>query len=475
MAELRTLWWRALYACTTSHVAAAVLLALLRLYAVVRGPVAAEGVLGFIERRYAFSGWPHYGHAWTNLHVSRMTTRLRRGLRREAPVPHRQSRRAELTRVACVGRFVGLLGFPKSLLERCPVELVVADITFRGQDAGYLRSVAADYQVFDVDQSGGIDRLAAFVNAARVDLVVNIGQKYEAIEILNRLDAPCVANLCSGSDLLHHPRVDMQLHGQPEADYFVRDDRMFCGTTASDFAPGFVHTVIGYIDPRGLLNRPLKSWRARQPLMVGHGSLYKYAAQPFLSQMCRWLQEDSTLELVLMGRDDRQSLATITDAASRSGVTGRVHYAGAFSAVRDASGEVSSEGWHTLVDFLSRARLAPNPFPMGGGSSRFEAYALGVPAPHLGVRFDRSAWGRPQPGFCEIPSMLVDAGTAWNVDDYAALGRRCLQDEGFADGLAAAQLGRVGALADADRWWRDVLNGHDKWRTLHHGVTNAFG
>jgi hypothetical protein len=464
MRELAAVAWRVIYALLTGRLAVAIALGFLRVYAALRGAARAEGLIGLIDRRYAFSGWPYYGRGWTNLHVSRFTADLRRHRRGVRPAPPRRATRGQLQRVACIGSFVGLLGFPRELLARCPVELVIADVVFDGRHAAYLAGDAARYQQFDLREDADVDRLAAFVNGCEPDLVVNIGHKVDAFAIMDRLNAPCLANYCAGSDLLHHPRVDVQYHGQPEADYFVTGNRMFCGTTASFFGDGLVHTINGYIDPRGLMATPPRSWSDRDPLIVCHGSLYKFTADAFLDVVLRWLRSNDELTLVLMGRDDGAAWQTISAAASRRGVGERVTYLGQFSAIRGEDGAVNNEGWRTLVDLLSRARLAPNPFPLGGGSSRYEAYALGAPAPHLGVKFDRAAWGRPQPSICEIPSLLVEAGTAWTVDDYHALGQRCLTDGAFADTLAAAQRERAAAVVDGDRWWREIVDGYEGWR-----------
>ena len=465
MRRLAALQWRITYGVFTGRVAGAIALWIVRAYGAIRGHAAADGLISLAERTFVFSGWPHHGRGWTNLHTSRFTARLRHHYRGVPAPPRKRAPRGPLTRVACIGGFVGLLGFPRELMANCPVELVIADLSFNGRNATYLDQVATAYQAFDLRDSRDAVRVAAFVNAAEPDLVLNIGSKADAFAILDRLDAPCLANYCAGSDLLHHPRIDIQYHGQPEADYFVRDERMFCGTTAAYFDNRFVHTITGYIDARGLLSASPRAWGARQPIIVCHGSLYKFASEPFLDVLCRWLQSDPSLRLKLMGRDDGTALQAILSFGERRGLAERIEYLGYFSAIRDQQGQVANQGWHTLVDLLGRARLAPNAFPLGGGSSRYEAYALGAPSPHLGVRFDREAWGTTQPSVCDIPSLLVERGTAWSIDAYYALGLRCLTEGAFADALAAEQRAKAIAVVDAERWWREIAEGHERWRT----------
>ena len=461
--EIRALTWRLIYAVLWGRVAQHCLTWMLRLYSMVRTPAAAEGVIGMIDRRFTFSGWPHYGRGWTNLHASRFTTRVRRGLRPAVRRPVRLPVQP-LTRIVLVGGFSGLLGFPKELFERCPIELVIADIRFNGADASYLAGIADQYQCFDLDRRADeITRIAEFINGCGAQMALNIGQKAESHELIELINTACIANYCAGSELLHYDAIDIQYHGQPEADYFVRDGRMFCGTTRSFFSSQFIATFTGYIDPRGLLSGSPAPWRRRRPLIVNHGSLHKFASPEYLSIVCDWLAAEPSCEFVLFGRDDGGWLSEIKRRLDARGLLSRLRYEGHFSATRNAAGEVAGEGWDALVSRLGQARLAPNPFPLGGGSSRYEAYALGAPAPHLGVRFDREMWGRPQPSICEIPSMLVPRGTAATIDQYRELGFKCLRDEAFADALSAEQMKVARSVIDADRWWREIIDGHRQW------------
>ena len=138
------------------------------------------------------------------------------------------------------------------------------------------------------------------------------------------------------------------------------------------------------------------SWIERENLIVFHGSLYKLASYPFLSLLFELLLEDKHLEFVFMGRGDDKLLSKIFQWAKEKGVDSRVHYEGHFSPVRNNEGIIDDPGWEKLKGYLLKARLAPNPWPIGGGSARFEAYLSGAPMVHMGVRFDSEIWGKSQ-------------------------------------------------------------------------------
>ncbi|HEX6163007.1 MAG TPA: hypothetical protein VFZ31_06570 [Vicinamibacterales bacterium] len=470
MSSVRAAWWRALYALLGSRVTIAVAGTILDLIAAMRGPQASAHVLGVFEQRFVYSGWPLYEMGWVNVHMSRVATLVRRRGRPVAAKPGPSPGQA--IRVAMVGRFVGLLGFPRELVDACPADLVIADISHSGRFASYLQREGRQYAAFDLD-SGAANAagVAQFINHARPDLVINIGQKEEAFEIVDLIEAPCIANLCAGSDLMHHRNVDLQFHGQPEADYFVVNNRMFCGTSRSYVPSSRVQTITGYIDPRGLLSEPRAKWAEREPLIVCHGSLFKFAAPAFRAVLMQVLVRNPQVRLALMGRDSGAALASILKEAADAGVRDRVDYLGAFSAVRGEDGMLPDQGWERLLGLLRRARLAPDAFPLGGGSSRFEAYATGVPSVHLAVRFDEDAWGKPQPGTCEVPSLAAPSGTARSIADYAALCDRLLVDGKLADRLAQEQLELARRVGDAKRWWAEILDGHAHWLTVNRAAS----
>jgi hypothetical protein len=440
---------------------------LLRLARALGGVALQQRLVHAIDVYGIRSGWPAHPAGWINLHVSRW---LRRARRRAAGVRlaprHSPPRRPGPWRVGIVGSFAGLLSFPRQLFIDIPgdIDVHIFDVAYHGRAGTFLRPLVTSYVELALD-----DNLAAAtsdaVAQADVDLLMVIGPRGDTYDLLDVVQARTIMNYCTGSDLMYHERLDFQMHGQPQADYFVKDRRMFCGLTRRPFTDSVVLPIeTGFYDPRGLDLATARSWAERDPLIVFHGSLYKVAYRALLDRLLNLLADDRAIEFVIMGRDDGRSLARIRQAASARGVAGRVHYEGAFNSVRGADGEVADEGWGRLVALLGRARLAPDPFPVGGGSSRFEAYALGAPSVHLGVRFDQPAWGKPQPAACDVVFLNTRAGTAYDVDAYERLCRQCFQDAAFADALADEQRAIAARLIDSRTRWERLRRTHDDWR-----------
>lgn len=455
--------WRVFYAVVDAGVTVRVCALVVGAARAVVGGRRTDGLLSAFERRFVISGWPHHGRGWINLHMSRFLWRVRRSSspRPVVRVKAIAAGRARI-RVGCIGRFRGLLSFPKTLFDAFPreAELHLFDLEYDGRCADYLASVTPHYvPVTD----GGVGAASRAVDAADLDVLLNANAKRDAYDLLDRIDTPCILNFCPGSDFVHHDRVGVQLNGQPQADYFFVGRRLFCGTTGAFFGDDAVYPVRGYYDPRDMRLDAQARWAARKPLIVFHGSLHKLAHEPVLACLFTLMAADSSVAFVIVGKHSPDAWPRIDEAARRYGVASRVHYEGAFDSSRSSSGGVPDPGWHKLRSYLGDARLAPDPWPIGGASARFEAYAMGAPSVHMGVRFDRDSWGRPQPGVCEVPHMAISQAVVATADEYRTACDRCLHDEAFADTLIAAQALIARELSDPARLWRQIFDAYAEW------------
>jgi hypothetical protein len=426
------------------------------------GRQRADARLEAFESRFVFSGWPHHGYGWINLHASRFVSRVRRHGRRPSAAVKRVANRPRL-RIGCIGRFRALLSFPHALFDGFPdgAELHVFDLAYDDVCGEYLSDTTPHYT--PIRATDEMRAAAAAINAADLDVLLNANGKRDALDLLDEVETPCVLHFCPGSDLLHHPRVAVHMNGQPQADYFFADGGILCGTTGRPLGPERVYPTRGYYEPRDIRFGPVKRWAARQPLIVFHGSLYKLAAPDVLRVLFEILADDRSLTFVVVGRDSRGARSRIEEAARRYGVLDRVHFEGAFFHTRSAEGGLSDPVWRQLLEHLANARLAPDPWPIGGASARFEAFSLGAPSVHMGVRHDPASWGRPQPAIVEVPHMMVPAATASTVEQYAHIARRCLSDARFADDVADAQQRIARELADPARLWLQVFDAYREW------------
>jgi len=464
-------WWRLLYGALESRVVLACAAAACRLIDVCAGADRRRSLVARATHLLAYSGWPGHQRGWINQHLARFFSRLDRRLAAPVASVPRRSPLARATgsplRVGCYGRFSGLLSFPKELFEAFPRDwsLHVYDVEFQGRLARYLEPIAREYRAIRgattaFDQSNA--EAAAAINRAALDVLLLIGYKTEVYDIADRVDTPCIAHVCTGIDLIHHDKVAFHICPQLQADYFMEDDQLFCGTTRAPLPGSPVYRGFIPCDERGIVPSR-KRWRSRENLIVFHGSLYKAASPAFLAQIYQLLEADPSLEFALMGRDDRHALQLITSLAAKAGVGSRVHYEGAYSATRDADGRLDDPGWQKVLGLLERARLAPDPWPVIGWSARFEAMLMGAPTVHLALRTDPASWGKMQPVVFDSPQLNVDIGTVTSTDDYLPMCRRCLYDEAFADRLAIEQQAVARRSTDLPGYWRQLSDFYDHW------------
>jgi hypothetical protein len=457
-------FWRLVYRLLRSRLAVAAGAAVLGAIERARGTPAADFVIARFDALFVRSGWPAHQPGWVNLDASRYLWRVR--LRRRGRRPGVRKRRAATAgrplRLGCVGRFSGLLGFGPQLFAETPAEIAlhIFDCEY-GERAGRYLEGLAEYTPLPGDAAPS--QLAAAVNDAALDALLLVLRGAEAYELAERVTVPCLMFACTGSDLLHHPSVDVQLYAQREADYLLRGRRLFCATSRAPFGDEELDPAFFPYDARGLDASSRRGWEAREPLAVVHGSLYKVASSAYVDCLARLLQADAGLELVLMGKDDGRSLAEIRAQMRAAGVESRLYYEGVFSPARGADGTLDDPGWQKLVGLLGRARLAPDPFPICGATARVEAFGAGVPSPHLAVRFDEASWGRSQEAVVEVEALRVPLVDAPSVAAYEELCRRCLGDGVFADQVAAAQADVFARVTDGAAYWRQILACYDEW------------
>lgn len=408
------------------------------------------------------SGWPHHeGTPWVNLNVSRFAWSVGR-LGAGPPAAARLPQARGTLRVGLLANLGSTLTFSPPFFEQVPdgVELAAFDLGGREREAGYVDRHVERYEAFAAADTAAI---VAAIEATDLDLLLFDVYKADVDSILDGVTVPCVVDVCTTVNLQLHPNVSFHLYCLQQADYLVEGDRLFCATSESAFDNSVVYPGALLFDRRAIDPAARRQWREREPLLVYHGKLYKLS-EAYLETVLGLLADDPALELVAMGRSEGDELERIRGAAERRGVGARVHYEGEFRVSRNAEGEVDDPAWLRLADLLGRARLAPDPWPLGGASSRIEAYAAGAPVVHMGIRTDRPSWRRPQPAVtADHPALQIAAATAYTVEDYAALARRVIYDESFADAIAQGQAERALELTDGAVFWAQILARYRDW------------
>ena len=352
---------------------------------------------------------------------------------------------------------------PPTLLQAFPAEhdLYLYEVPY--QDYASFQGLAdgpCTLRTVHLDTPESIDAACRMIEQDHIDVLLVAHPDHEQrLRLFSRATTPCLVMLCTGSYPSFHSKASFALYCQPRVDCRMEGHSLFSAYTGKAIpSEPCVHQP-PFCDATGLGTTANTPWRERSPYMFFHGRLRKLADSPLLCLLWDLLDADPDLTFGFAGQGQEDAERILASAAAR-GHSLRVSYLGVFE---QPFGRASS-GWQELERNLQRARLAPNPWPIGGAMSRMEAYLCGTPTVHLGMRDDLSPFDVTDQTLIDIPSLAVPTGTARTLEEYAQLCRRCLYDETFADELTRQQLQTAEQLTNGQRWWRIFFNHIQEWR-----------
>ncbi|MBF0267965.1 MAG: hypothetical protein HQL44_05195 [Alphaproteobacteria bacterium] len=363
-------------------------------------------------------------------------------------------------RIGCLGRFAGALSFGTDFFLGFPkdAELIVFDLPFEGRALERLAELPLKYiQVSDSANwadAAGHPPLSEAIEAENLDVLVNIWRKAPS-QLFDSISVPMIAHVSGGSDILHHPRIDLNIIAQLAPHTHIKKGRIHCRLTDKAFGQRTEYLGMIY-DARDIVASEQRKWRDRQPFLFAFGSLFKFSPR-WLDSVLTVLADDQNVDLVIMGRDSNGALDRIRRHIATWNLQGRFHFEGGFSSTRDKNGDIPDPNWQRCKDLLSKTRVSPDSWPNTGGSSRFEAYLLGAPFPYMQIPKDVGVGGRRSYAEFALPILDIPETEAFTPEEFTSLIRRCLYDECFADLVATKQTETTRAAGDAKRWWREFM------------------
>jgi len=396
-------------------------------------------------------------------------------------LPRRAPQAREKLRVGLLGSVAYQPFYPRKLFCDLPPEMEIhlfetvrelpPDHYLRHAEAASLHNIILDWK--PEPPSDGIDsqpeyaarvaQLAAEINRLELDLLLISEPKREIFDLLDAVDVPAIADLTATSNVCSHPSLDIQFYIHAIKDYIVKDDRLFCRPAEQFLAkPPFVVPYCLLFDTTGYTGEPVP-WAKRNHVLFFHGRLVK-AVQPAFLKMCfDLLEEDKDLTMVLYGMDSHKALQTLQAQAKRRGLDSRVDFRGQFILKRNSEGEIIDPSWINFLSDLRHAKLAPTSFPMASGCARFETYTAGVPCVNLAIRTDNRRWTSPNETLVDIPALYTPSATVNNLADYKRTALNLLHNPALAQKVIAEQLDVVQRLGSTHRFWRQILDTHQRW------------
>jgi hypothetical protein len=411
-------------------------------------------------------GWPrHIGTPWVNLQVQRLHWRVCQELepRSAVPVTMRHSPRPDPARIGVLARLDHAFFFTQAFFRSAPDEATVFAFDFGSREATAEASVGEVVESYERFGEHEVAEVARAIERADLDLLLVDVRKTVLDDILDRINTPCVAFFCAEVHLRQHPKISFHLYHLEQADYLVRNNRMYCGTSRSWFSNQLIFPSSFPYSDQGLDSSSLPSWADREPLLFLHGRLRK-ASLPYLDAVFGLLAADQDLHFMAAGGDASFSLDMFRRTARRYGAEGRFEYLGPYDPLRGEGGSLLDPAWRTVFDTLRRARVAPDPWPLAGGITRLEAFLCGTPVAHMGIDDDPLHWGRPQYMLtADHRALEISGATAFSPEEYVALCRRLLYDETFANEVAAKQLEVATRVTDLNVFWQNLARCYRTW------------
>lgn len=411
--------------------------------------------------------FPRYGTT-DNLHCVWLANRIDYILKSKGAAPKRSPlpwNGMKPLKIGFVGALSANLVTPPSLFDGFPDhhELYIFDISLRGEHCSqFPEKRAYSVELFDLneDYENAVCGLSRVINKRQLDMLFiahhDFGQQRDLLDLV---DTPYILNISSSSMLCNHPKVSASLVVQPRKDFFVKDGKMYSAYTGSYLGGEACWEGPFFFDGKEVSSAEIIPWEDRPPNIFFHGRLHKLESKLFLECMDCILNEDSNVKFIFAGNGEK-SVAEVFSFFERRGRKEQVVYLGEFT--HDHGG--GSAGWKTLFENLNNARLAPNPWPVGGGSARVEAYVSGTPQVHLGMTpGEGNLFDTTGQTIVDLPFLNTELGTASGIEEYGLLCRKCLFDRDFAQLLVEQQYAVAKSNTDSARWWNENIAYYDRW------------
>lgn len=400
-----------------------------------------------------------------NLHSYALDVRIKHLLASIGTVGKKPVRKKNgVLRIGFVGEMVADIVRPPTLVSQFPDDhqLHVFDLAWDG-NFGVLPNkdnVRVSQYDLNKDYLSTVKALTKDINDAGLDMLI-VSNYYASVknDIIDGVDTPCIVNFSMGSHLSFHDKTDYSLYAQPRKNFFLKDNRLFSVFTNRPMRGELCYPETHVFHDREIDRTENPAWEDREPQMCFHGRLAQLNSPLFLDCMADILNTDSGIRFSFMGEGDE--LESILQYFDRRGLSRQVEYLGQVDRVCG-----NDQRWRqTILAMLRKSRLAPNPWPRGGGSSRVEAYAAGVPTMHLGMVTDgANPFDTRSQTVVDVPSLTVPSATVYSIDEYKKFCLKCLFDKEFSEQVIEEQYALVNTVTDHGSWWAEVLDIYDKWR-----------
>lgn len=369
----------------------------------------------------------------------------------------------------CEGRikvgFFGTLSTPnKDLFWNRPknVDLYIYDVeTCKECLAPWLKTFAKKY--YRLSNIRAYSELVEEMNRDHLDILVHVGSFSDIKDVVfNQTNASKIVVYNTGTAISFNEKVDLDLMHQPQLYSRIKNNLFYCDILKKPFSNVRAMPINFVFNHRNIDMNSTIPLEERKHQLVFHGNLYKLDNQAVLKIIVDLLRSFPDYTFVYMGANQKPALEKIQRYFRKSGVLGQVKYMGNLSNTPDEMGNYKGNQME-LFTIIRESRLYIDPWPIDGGNTVYQAYALGVPCVSLKMDMDQPIRKLDKSRtILELNGLVTDLGPiARTPKEYEQQCYQLLLNDQYAESVIQAQLRTAKEISGQkayERFWTAVLS-----------------
>ena len=293
--------------------------------------------------------------------------------------------------------------------------------------------------------------LANYIKINDIDFIIMANdhtQRFTANKFLSLLSTKSLI-FTFGNLFLAHPKAKLQSKVQLPKSYSIKNNKLISYKSNYSFFNYTFFPDLFFYDPRDI-DIDYKIRERKKNIIFTHGRLSLIEQFEFLNAVSEILKKDKKRTFYFMGIDDTgSSLTNIMNFFKDKQLENRIKYLGYFSFSKENSTTITDKNWDKCKMFLKKSSIYLNTFPMGMGSSRMEAFMLGLPVVDLEDPILQHA---------KLESVSKILATAKNIDDYISIADSIFKDKDLSKQIVLEQYKIIEKFCDGILFWKKVDN-----------------
>jgi hypothetical protein len=355
-------------------------------------------------------------------------------------------------KIGLIGNLSGISMTPPSFLNFFAYsehKLYIFDVS--GQDL--LSKKSKFHHAFSywsgADKWKNLEQICDNINREELDLVVIADTMAFASCVASRISAKAIYYYSFGSGILPKIKGLTNILCQPQIDFELSKNCVYSYNSKSQLAAARTIAIPGYYDRKDIEINAVKNSTGDFNYIFYHGSTYKILNYSFLKSISRILSSQVDLKFVYVGEGTFSQLFRIKLYLLIFGISRRCIYIPHMQYSR-------GQFW-SLGEILGKSLVYLNPWPVGGGAARFEAYACGVPVAHLELSKNHSPGKTKSRTVVDVQGFKTKLSKNMSKSDYVEFVIRVINDISFRKMVINEQSKKLEYLSSSTRWWNQVI------------------